>query len=77
MADFIDETLRIDEDGDYVLQSVPCTFLSTDNNCLIYYARPKACREYPPTDRSNQLGILKLTEKNASICPVVAVFLRI
>ena len=69
---FIDKYLRIDEDKDYVLQTVPCPFLGNDNYCSIYEFRPKACREYPHTDRVNQLGILKLTEKNVSICPAVA-----
>jgi Fe-S-cluster containining protein len=44
---FIDKYLRIDEDNDYVLQSVPCTFLDSENYCLIYDVRPKACREFP------------------------------
>ena len=48
---FIDQYLRIDEDHDYVLQSVPCTFLGADNACFIYDVRPKACREFPHTDR--------------------------
>ena len=69
---FINKYLRIDEDNDYVLQTVPCPFLGDDNYCSIYEFRPKACREYPHTDRVNQLGILQLTEKNVSICPAVA-----
>ena len=69
---FIERYLRIDEDKDYVLQSVPCSFLDADNYCSIYDVRPKACREYPHTDRKNQAGILKLTEKNSQICPAVA-----
>lgn len=71
-AQFIEKYLRIDEDNDYVLQSVPCAFLGSDNYCSVYEVRPKACREYPHTDRINQLGILKLTEKNINICPAVA-----
>jgi Fe-S-cluster containining protein len=69
---FINKYLRVDEDNDYVLQTVPCPFLGEDNYCSIYEFRPKACREYPHTDRINQLGILKLTEKNVNICPAVA-----
>jgi Fe-S-cluster containining protein len=69
---FISRYLRIDEDNDFVLKSVPCTFLGQDNMCSIYDVRPKACREYPHTDRANQLGILALTEKNSKICPAVA-----
>ena len=69
---FIDKYLRVDEDNDYVLETVPCPFLGPDNYCSIYEFRPKACREYPHTDRINQIGILKLTEKNVNICPAVA-----
>ena len=70
--EFIKKYLKIDEDNDYVFQSMPCPFLGNDNYCSIYDVRPKACRDYPHTDRTNQLGILNLTEKNATICPAVA-----
>jgi len=68
-GDFVTRFLRIDEEGDYVLQSVPCPFLQPDNACGVYDHRPKACREYPHTDRKRQHEILKLTEKNVAICP--------
>ena len=68
---FIQKYLRIDEDNDQVLQSVPCVFLAPDNYCLIYDVRPKACREYPHTDRVNQYQLLKLHLKNTEICPAV------
>ena len=55
---FTQKYLRIDEDKDYVLQSVPCTFLNDDNRCDIYEVRPKACREYPHTDRIKQHQLL-------------------
>ena len=48
---FTEQYLMLDEDNDYVLQSVPCTFLGADNYCSIYEVRPKACREFPHTDR--------------------------
>ena len=70
-SEFVDRYLRIDEDNDYVLQSVPCTFLGEDNCCSIYAVRPKACREYPHTDRIKQYQLLKLTEKNVDVCPAV------
>ena len=66
---FIDEYLRIDEEGDYVLQQVPCAFLGADNYCSIYDVRPKACREYPHTDRKKFYQINDLTLKNVAICP--------
>lgn len=66
---FIDRYLRIDEDHDYVLQSVPCTFLGADNACFIYDVRPKACREFPHTDRKKFQQISDLTLNNVAICP--------
>ncbi|MBU2903196.1 YkgJ family cysteine cluster protein [Arenibacter algicola] len=66
---FIDQFLRMDEDNDYVLQSVPCTFLGADNYCSIYEVRPKACREFPHTDRKKFQQISNLTLKNVAICP--------
>ncbi|NQY05938.1 MAG: YkgJ family cysteine cluster protein [Flavobacteriaceae bacterium] len=66
---FIDQYLRIDEDNDYVLQEVPCTFLDTENYCMIYDVRPKACREFPHTDRKKFQQISNLTLNNVAICP--------
>lgn len=70
-SDFIDQYLRVDEDGDFVLQSVPCPFLGDDNYCSVYENRPKACREYPHTDRNKMHQILDLTRKNTEVCPGV------
>ena len=68
-SEFMERYLRLDEDNDYVLQSVPCTFLGTDNYCSIYEVRPKACREFPHTDRKKFQQISNLTLKNVTICP--------
>jgi Fe-S-cluster containining protein len=68
---FIEQYLRIDEDNDYVFKSMPCPFLGTDNHCSIYEFRPKACREYPHTDRRNMGQILNLTLRNTLVCPAV------
>ena len=70
-SEFTEKYLRIDEDKDYVLQQVPCAFLDEDNRCKIYEVRPKACREFPHTDRIKQYQILNLTQKNVAICPAV------
>lgn len=70
-ADFMDEYLRLDEDGDYVLKSVPCPFLGKDNYCSVYEVRPKACREFPHTDRNKMSQILDITRKNTEVCPAV------
>lgn len=66
---FIDKYLRIDEDKDYVLQQVPCTFLGADNYCAIYNVRPRACKEFPHTDRRKIYQIANLTVENTTICP--------
>ena len=66
---FIDTYLRVDEENDYVLQSVPCTFLDAENYCMCYDVRPKACREFPHTDRKKFQQISNLTLKNVAICP--------
>ena len=70
-AEFMDQYLQMDEDGDTVLQQVPCPFLDSQNYCTIYDIRPKACRQYPHTNQVGQLGILPLTLKNIEICPAV------
>ena len=69
--EFKNQYLMEDDDKDWVFPSSPCPFLLADNYCQIYELRPKACREYPHTDRKNMMGILKLTEKNQEICPAV------
>jgi Fe-S-cluster containining protein len=68
-SEFMERYLMLDEDNDYVLQSVPCTFLGADNYCSIYEVRPKACREFPHTDRKKFHQISNLTLKNVAICP--------
>ncbi|TRO65425.1 YkgJ family cysteine cluster protein [Christiangramia sabulilitoris] len=68
-GDFIDTYLRLDEENDYVLQQVPCPFLGTDNYCSIYEKRPKACREYPHTDRKDFHKISGITIRNTAVCP--------
>lgn len=70
-GDFIDAYLRVDEDDDYVLKSAPCPFLGADNHCSVYEDRPKACREYPHTDRKKMVQIMDLTYKNTLVCPAV------
>ena len=68
-SQFVDTYLTLDEENDYVLQKVPCAFLGSDNYCSIYDVRPKACREYPHTNRKKFHQISQLTLKNVAICP--------
>ncbi len=70
-AEFIKKYLQIDEDNDYVLQQLPCVFLDAQNYCTIYNVRPKACKEYPHTNRKKFQQITALTLKNTTICPAV------
>ncbi|WP_139959254.1 YkgJ family cysteine cluster protein [Flavicella sediminum] len=68
--DFMNQFLERDGDDFYVLQTVPCHFLDeNDNTCTIYDVRPKACAEYPHTNRRKFIQITDLTVKNTSICP--------
>ncbi len=70
VADFVAQYLRIDEDDFHVLQTSPCPFLDlNDNSCFIYDVRPKACAEYPHTNRKKFIQLANLTIKNTEICP--------
>jgi Fe-S-cluster containining protein len=70
-SEFTEKYLDMDEEQDYVFKNSPCPFLMTDNYCSIYEIRPKACREYPHTDRKRFVQILDLTLKNTATCPAV------
>ncbi len=67
-AQFEQEYLLIDNDNDVVLKKTPCAFLE-NNNCSIYSVRPKACREFPHTNRKKVYQIADLTIANTFICP--------
>lgn len=70
-GEFQEKYLKVDEDGDFVFRSSPCPFLAEDNYCHVYKDRPKACREYPHTDRKKMVQITGLTLKNTMVCPAV------
>jgi Fe-S-cluster containining protein len=70
-SEVIDQYLEIDKDNDYVFKETPCPFLMPDNYCMVYESRPRACREYPHTDRKRFYQILNLTLKNTHYCPAV------
>ncbi|MHC1702993.1 MAG: YkgJ family cysteine cluster protein [Tenuifilaceae bacterium] len=75
-SEVVAKYLRIDEDNDYVYRQHPCPFLGPDNYCSIYNDRPKACREYPHTDRRKIQQIFDLTIKNSKVCPAVYLVLE-
>ena len=68
---FVDQYLQRDEDDFMVLKEAPCTFLDSDNTCFIYDVRPKACSEYPHTNRRKFIQLTSLTLKNTEVCPAV------
>ncbi len=68
---FITQYLQRDDDDFMVLQTAPCTFLNIDNTCSIYEVRPKACSEYPHTNRKKFIQLTNLTLKNTEVCPAV------
>jgi len=67
--DFVKQYLTRDEDDFMVLKESPCTFLEHDNSCFIYDVRPKACSEYPHTNRKKFIQLTDLTLKNTEVCP--------
>ncbi|MFS1663877.1 YkgJ family cysteine cluster protein [Streptococcus sp. zg-JUN1979] len=73
---FEETFLRLDEDGDKVFKAMPCPFLGSDKLCTIYDVRPKACREFPHTDRKKIYQINQLTLKNTLICPAAYLFVE-
>jgi uncharacterized protein len=68
---FHEKYVITDEDGDFIFSDKPCPFLLQNNYCSVYEQRPKACREYPHTDRKRFYQILGLSMRNCETCPVV------
>lgn len=66
-----DKYFSIDKEDDYVFNQQPCPFLGADNYCSIYEHRPRACRDFPLTDRVKFYQALDVSLKNTGICPVV------
>ncbi|ARV05268.1 zinc/iron-chelating domain-containing protein [Polaribacter sp. SA4-10] len=70
VVDFKSQYLLRDSDDFMVLKTAPCTFFDeTDNTCFIYDVRPKACAEYPHTNRKKFIQITDLTLDNTTVCP--------
>lgn len=69
-SEFINMYLERDRDDFMVLKTAPCSFLDlNDNTCTIYDVRPKACAEYPHTNRKKFIQITDLTIANTAVCP--------
>lgn len=69
-SEFIDTYLKVDEEGDYVVKSLPCPFLGADNYCSIYDQRPSDCQRFPYTDEDVIIKRKELTLKNSTFCPI-------
>lgn len=69
-TDLLNAHLHRDEDGDFVLNQHPCTFLLADNTCSIYEVRPSDCHRFPYVDEDVFLKRKELTLKNASFCVI-------
>jgi uncharacterized protein len=67
---FIETYLKVDEEGDYVVKSLPCPFLGSDNYCQIYDERPSDCHRFPYTDEDVLVKRPQLTLKNTTFCPI-------
>ncbi|CRH88925.1 Flagellin N-methylase [Chlamydia trachomatis] len=76
LSTFEEMYLEVDEDGDKIFKSMPCPFLGEDNLCSIYDVRPKACREFPHTDRKKIYQINHLSIKNTLTCPAAYLFVE-
>lgn len=70
-SDVVQQYFTMDSDGDYIFNSMPCPFLMPDNYCMVYEARPRACREYPHTDRRRFEQLTRITKENLKVCPGV------
>ena len=70
-GELIEQYLRLDEDGDYVVKKSPCPFLGSDNYCSIYEARPRDCANYPYTDSGEFFERPNVTFQNTTTCPAV------
>jgi len=69
-SDFIETYLKVDEEGDFVVRSIPCPFLGADNFCSIYEQRPSDCQRFPYTDEDVLIKRQQLTLKNSTFCPI-------
>jgi len=70
-TEFIRRYLRMGQEKDYTVQSLPCPFLGDDNLCTIYEVRPKSCRDYPFTDKKQFAKRAEQHAENTLTCPAV------
>lgn len=73
---FIESFLKLDEDGDYVVNTKPCPFLGSDNKCSVYDVRPSDCSRFPYTNEDVFIKRRTLTLKNSTFCPIAVYVLE-
>lgn len=69
ISDFKDRYVELDENGDWVSNSLPCPFLAENNECKIYEVRPRDCREFPHTHKSGFASRSYMHSSNTVVCP--------
>ena len=69
-SEFIERYLKIDDENQYQMNSLPCPFLE-DDKCSIYDVRPKDCQEYPHTNKTEFTHRRYLHISNTRVCPAV------
>lgn len=74
--DFETKYVTIEGDDSKSFKNAPCAFLAADNYCMIYDVRPKACTEYPHTNRRNFHKIANITLENTVVCPATFVIVE-
>jgi len=67
---FVTKYVDKDEDGDNILNQLPCPFLK-DNKCSHYESRPEDCKSYPYLHKKDFVFRLIGVVNNYSICPIV------
>jgi len=67
---FIIKYVDKDEEGDNILNRLPCPFLN-DNKCTQYDSRPVDCVSYPHLHKKDFVFRLIGVVNNYSICPIV------
>jgi Fe-S-cluster containining protein len=74
---FIDRYLKPDADIDfYVLEKLPCPYLSEDATCSVYEKRPLSCEEFPYTNTHNIQRHLVRLGHSAMVCPAAALIVE-
>lgn len=63
------KTKYLEEDKGWIMNSLPCPFLNTDNSCRIYSFRPKDCQEFPHTNKKGFSSRSYQHSLNTTICP--------